>query len=61
MIKKITVMRFLSFSNKKKPPVKRFESGASNVRPGPPARQNLKKNFTPKFTNVRAFPFGVVK
>jgi hypothetical protein len=53
-------MRFLFFE--KKTQVKRFEPGASSVRPGLPApetRQNL-PFFSRKFTNVRAFPFRVV-
>jgi hypothetical protein len=55
-------MRFVSFSNKKKTPAKRFEPGASSVRPDPTAGetpQNL-PFFSRKFTNIRAFPFRVV-
>jgi hypothetical protein len=47
-MKKFTVMRFLSFSNKKETPAKRFEPRAASVRPDPSARempQNLQFFF----------------
>jgi hypothetical protein len=63
IIKKITVMRFLSFSIKKKTPAKTFELGVSSVRLDPLARETrhyLPFFFSRKFMYVRAFLFRVL-